>query len=132
VTLAHARFRLDQKLVEFTNAGHLYPYRIAAGGQVTSIENPSRPLGVELPSPFTTVQAELAGGDLWVFFSDGIIEATSAAGEPFGFERLERVLAGSAGISAAELRDRILSEWRAFTGHDDPEDDRTLIVFQIA
>ena len=131
VTLGHTRFRFDAQRVEFTNAGHLYPYRIAADGAVSAVENPSRPLGVGLPASFTTVEAELARGDLWVFFSDGIIEASAADGEPFGFERFEGILAGSAGISAAELRDRILAGWRGFTGREDPEDDRTLIVFKI-
>jgi len=131
VTLAHARFLLDEESVELTNAGHLYPYRITFDGQLSSIENPSRPLGVGLPADFVTMTAPLAAGDLWVFLSDGIVEATDPKGDQFGFERLENILRDAAGSGARALCDRILSEWRTFTGGDSPEDDRTLIVLEI-
>lgn len=133
VTLAHARFRLAERLVEVTNAGHLYPYRIEATGAVSTVDNPSSPLGLSIPRavPFHTVTAKLAPGDLWVLLSDGILEATSPSGEQFGFERLEAVLRQGAGGSAAALKDRLLEAWRAFTGHDEPEDDRTLLVLKI-
>lgn len=131
VTLAHVRFRLGAAgggLAEFTNAGHLYPYRVDREGRVTSVENPARPLGLGLPVTFKTVTAPVAPGDLWVLLSDGIVEATNGADEEFGFPRLQAVLAASAGKSAAETRDAILSAWRAFTGHDTPVDDRTVLV----
>lgn len=132
VTLSHARFRISERYVELTNAGHLYPWCVSADGRVRSIENPSRPLGVGLPADFRTVTEPIAAGDLWVFLSDGIIEGASPADEPFGFDRLEALLAGCGGASAADLRDRILAAWRAHTRGDLPEDDRTIVVVRIA
>ena len=131
VTLAHVRFLFDLGAVDFTNAGHLYPYRIDPLGAVSSVANPARPLGVRLPGTFRTVRAPLVAGDLWVLYSDGIVEALSPAGEVFGFPRLEALLARCAGCSAAETRDRILSAWREFTGGDSPTDDRTLLVLKV-
>ena len=131
VTLAHLRFLFDTGAVEFTNAGHLYPYRIDPLGTVSSLANPARPLGVRLPGTFRTVRAPLVAGDLWVLYSDGIVEALSPTGEVFGFPRLEALLARSAGCSAAETRDRILGAWREFTGGDAPADDRTLLVLKV-
>jgi serine phosphatase RsbU (regulator of sigma subunit) len=131
VTLAHVRFRRREGVVEYTNAGHLYPYRAEPDGTVTALANPTRPLGLNLPVTFRTVTAQLREGDLWVVLSDGIVEATAAGGdEQFGFARLERILAEGRGTSAAALRDRILSAWRAFTGTDEPTDDRTLLVLK--
>src|SRR5262249_30863551 len=66
VTLAHLVFRFDEKHVDFTNAGHLYPYRVTADGSVQAVANPSRPLGVPLKGGFQTVHAPLADGDIWV------------------------------------------------------------------
>jgi serine phosphatase RsbU (regulator of sigma subunit) len=131
VTLAHTRLVLPERRVEFTNAGHLYPYRVTLDGTVAAIENPARPLGLGLPVTFRTVSAPLAPCDLWVFLSDGIVEATNASGDEFGFERLETLLAAGAGGTAEALKVRILDQWRAFTGRDEPEDDRTLIVVRI-
>jgi serine phosphatase RsbU (regulator of sigma subunit) len=131
VTLAHLRFLFDEELVEFTNAGHVYPYRVEPLGAVTALENPSRPLGVRLPGNFTTVRAPLVPGDLWILLSDGIVEALSPAEEVFGFPRLESLLARGAGGTAVETRDRVLSAWRDFTGGDLPADDRTLLVLKV-
>ena len=131
VTLAHLRFLFDEAVVEFTNAGQIYPYRVEPLGAVTALENPSRPLGVRLPGNFTTVRAPLVPGDLWILLSDGIVEALSPAEEVFGFPRLESLLARGAGGTAVETRDRVLSAWRDFTGGDLPADDRTLLVLKV-
>jgi serine phosphatase RsbU (regulator of sigma subunit) len=131
VTLAHTRLVLPERRVEFTNAGHLYPYRVTLDGTVTTIENPARPLGLGLPVTFRTVSTPLASGDLWVFLSDGIVEATNSAGDEFGFERLEKLFAAGAGGTAEAAKERILAAWHAFTGREEPEDDRTLIVVRV-
>ncbi len=131
VTLAHLRFLFDRGEIEFTNAGHVYPYRVEPLGTVTALANPARPLGLRLPVSFRTVRAPLVPGDLWVLRSDGSVGALSADGEVFGFARPERLLARGAGGTAEELRDRVLAAWRAFTGNDTPADDRTLLVLKI-
>ncbi|MCG3193735.1 MAG: hypothetical protein DIJKHBIC_02989 [Thermoanaerobaculia bacterium] len=131
VTLAYLRFRLDRRVVEYTNAGHIYPYRIDPEGRVTSIPNPARPLGVALNAMFKTVEVPLSTGDLWVLISDGIVEAQSPSGEVFGFEKMESLLGKCGGRNAEEVKQTILSEWRAFTLADEPADDRTLVVLKI-
>jgi serine phosphatase RsbU (regulator of sigma subunit) len=131
VTLGHARFRLRERRLELTNAGQLYPYRVTAKGDVSSVENPSRPLGLSRPTTFRTVSSALEEGDLWVFLSDGIIEARDAGGEPFGFTRLEEVLRAHTATTAESLKNAILAAWRAHRGGDEPEDDRTLVVVRV-
>jgi sigma-B regulation protein RsbU (phosphoserine phosphatase) len=131
VTLAYLRFRFDRGFIEYTNAGHIYPYRVSPDGSVTSIENPARPLGLSLHATFRTVETPLVAGDTWVLLSDGIIEAQSASGEVFGFERFEALLARCGGKSAAEVKEVILQEWKAFNGSEEPADDVTLVVLRI-
>ncbi len=131
VTMGHSRFRLATGTMELTNAGHLYPYRVTSEGAVSSVANPSRPLGPTLPTKFVTVSAPIAKGDLWVFLSDGIVEATGTDDTPFGFDRLESVLASCAGRTAAQTKETLLAAWRTHTGSDEPEDDRTLIVVRL-
>jgi sigma-B regulation protein RsbU (phosphoserine phosphatase) len=132
VTMAYLRFLLNEQRVEYTNAGHLYPYRVTPAGAVSALVNPARPLGLGLPATFTTVTAQLEAGDLWVLLSDGIVEATRpGSDDEFGFARLEAVLATARGGSAAAARDRILAAWGEFTLDVEPSDDRTLIVLRI-
>ena len=132
VTLAHVRFDLDARTAEFTNAGHLYPYRVSPGGGVTSVENPAKPLGAGRPVDRVTVTVPLVDGEVWVLLSDGVVEAMSPdGGEALGFARLERTLAGCGGMGAREVLDAVLTAWRAHTGGDDPEDDRTVVVVKV-
>ena len=132
VTLAHVRFDLAGRTAEFTNAGHIYPYRVAPDGTVSSVENPSKPLGAGRPVERVTVTVPLVDGEAWVLLSDGVVEAMAPDGsEAFGFERLERALAPCGGKGPHDILESVLAAWRAHTGGDDPGDDRTVVVVKI-
>lgn len=132
VTLAHVRFDLAGRTAEFTNAGHLYPFRVAPDGSVSWVENPAKPLGAGRPVDRVTVTVPLVDSETWVFLSDGVVEAMASDGaEAFGFSRLEAVLSRCGGMGARAVLDAVLSAWRAHTGIDDPEDDRTVVVVRI-
>ena len=131
VTLGLCTFDLAEGRVELTNAGHPYPYRLQPDGTLTALENPSRPLAVALPQDFRSTYSATAPGDLWVLYSDGVIEAQSPSGEVFGFTRFENLLASCAGKSAAATRDTLLAAWREFVTCECPEDDRTLLVLKV-
>jgi sigma-B regulation protein RsbU (phosphoserine phosphatase) len=132
VTLAHVRFDLAGRTAEFTNAGHIYPYRVSPDGNVSSVENPSKPLGAGRPVDRVTVTVPLVDGEVWVLLSDGVVEAMAPDGsEAFGFGRLERSLAPCGGQGPHDVLESVLSAWRAHTGGDDPGDDRTVVVVKI-
>jgi serine phosphatase RsbU (regulator of sigma subunit) len=70
----------------------------------------------------------LEPGDAMVLCTDGVVEANSAAGEQFGWERLQQTLA--AGSSrASELAARLERDLRAHVGEAAQNDDLTLVVF---
>jgi sigma-B regulation protein RsbU (phosphoserine phosphatase) len=127
-----ALFVLDSvsKSAELTNAGQLAPYRVSGTG-VTSLPLPSFPLGISEKSNFATQAWQLASGDRVVFLTDGLVECTSPSGEPFGFERLEAILAREISSDAGSIRDAILRETEAHTGGAPPEDDRTLVIVTL-
>jgi serine phosphatase RsbU (regulator of sigma subunit) len=69
------------------NAGHLSPYR---DGRELELP-PGLPLGVIADSHYEQATFLLNRGDRLVFLSDGVVEATNAEGELFGFERTQQV-----------------------------------------
>ncbi len=69
------------------NAGHLSPYRDGRELALT----PSLPLGVIAEAEYEQTTFHLNRGDRLVFLSDGVVEATNAEGELFGFERTQQV-----------------------------------------
>jgi len=69
------------------NAGHLHPYRDGRELDLAA----DLPLGVIPDIQYAQATFELKVGDRLIFLSDGVVEATNAQGELFGFERTQQV-----------------------------------------
>jgi hypothetical protein len=82
VTCCAARIVQDGS-VTIANAGHLPPYRNGSEVQVC----PGLPLGIDAGADYEETDFPLDPGTCLTFLSDGIVEARSASGELFGFER---------------------------------------------
>ena len=70
------------------NAGHLPPY---LNGAALAMEG-ALPLGVSANAEFSVMRFRLAEGDRLALVSDGVVEATDANGQLFGFERTAELL----------------------------------------
>jgi sigma-B regulation protein RsbU (phosphoserine phosphatase) len=121
-TVAVVDFR--QASLHLTNAGHPPTY-LVRNSEVEEILLPGNPLGA-LGDDYGEATLALEPGDVLVWLSDGLIEATDSASEPFGYERVEKALAGSA-FSAAEVRDRLVEAVEQHTAGQPAEDDKTLV-----
>jgi serine phosphatase RsbU (regulator of sigma subunit) len=82
-------------LLTLANAGHLSPYR---NGVEVACE-PGLPLGIVRNADYGEVSLQLGAGDTLTFISDGVVEARSAQGELFGFERTLQI----SGLSARRI-----------------------------
>ena len=69
------------------NAGHLHPYRDGREMELAA----DLPLGVIPNIQYVQSDFQLDVGDRLIFLSDGVVEATNAQGELFGFERTQQV-----------------------------------------
>ena len=128
VTATLGLIDLRTGVLRLTNAGHPPTY-IVRGPEVEEILLPSSPLG-GLGRSYGQATVTLQPGDIVVWLSDGLIEATNAADEPFGYESVARVLAGTAGESAADVLNRLLAAIEAHAGGQPLTDDRTLMVMR--
>lgn len=116
----------------YASAGHLYPYRIGAGGKVEALESTGYPLGVRRTIEVEPRLARLAAGDSLFLFSDGLVEARAEGSDDvFGFDRLEESLGRHAGGSVERLRDGVLADVVAFTRSEQREDDMTVVVLRL-
>lgn len=88
VTAAFARIRLADGLLEWTSAGHPAPLLMRERHVVRQLAcAPSMPLGLGGVCRETGTEG-LEPGDCVLFFTDGVVEGRSAAGDPFGISRL--------------------------------------------
>lgn len=132
LTAAGVALRAHQRGVEYVSAGHndLMVYR-AANDRVEAIASESTILGF-LPRPeYQARQVQLAPGDCILLFTDGITEATNAAGEMFGDDRLAALFAQLApGRTARGILQALVHELYAFRGGQVGSDDVTAVVIR--
>ncbi len=88
VTALVAQIDIDTGVLTIANAGHPPPLRLRRGSPAELVEcRPARPAGLGGVAP-RTEQVGLEPGDALLFLTDGIVEARSPTGEPFGEPRL--------------------------------------------
>lgn len=128
VTLACLRFD-GSGTAEYALAGHLPILRIAHGSSAAErLENQCLPLGVHDEAKFTAGRVTAAPGDLFVCFTDGLIEVRDAAELELGLERLEALVLRSAARSLADI-ERIV--FAAAREHGRQVDDQTLLLVRV-
>jgi len=79
-------------LVLVANAGHLSPYR---NGEEIELDA-GLPLGIAPVAGYAETAIQLVPGQMLTLLSDGVLEARDAAGELFGFERMQAISGESA------------------------------------
>ena len=130
VTMSLVLFDRTAKKATIGSAGHPPLILRRASGEVEAVEIFAPPLGSRLAGSVPQKEIGFAAGDVFVLHSDGLYETVDRAGEPYGMERLGRLVASLDG-SAAEIRDGILREIARYRGDRPQEDDMTLVVVKI-
>jgi sigma-B regulation protein RsbU (phosphoserine phosphatase) len=138
-TLCYAVFDFKRRTVVVANSGLPYPIRCGAADRgdgedqpPRQIELPGVPLGSFPGSSYDEATFDLVPGDLFVFCTDGVFEATDALGREFGAARLLQVVHDSRHKTARGLVDDIFTTVHEFRGHTSPNDDMTAVAIRIA
>ncbi|MDX1502534.1 MAG: SpoIIE family protein phosphatase [Thermoanaerobaculia bacterium] len=127
VTATLASIDLSRATIELTNAGHPPTY-LLRGGEAREILLPGNPLGA-LAANYGRATLSLERDDVVVWLSDGLIEATDAHGEPFGYERLRASLAGPP-AAASKVLQRLVAAVTGHAGSAPADDDRTVVAMR--
>jgi HAMP domain-containing protein len=116
--------------LQFSNAGHPLPILCDATGECRRLEICRAPLGFSERGVFELGEAELPAGGVLLLYTDGALEMRNAAGQPWGYPRLEEFLRQHRHLPATELRERLVAELRAFSPQPELDDDITFIVIK--
>ncbi len=130
VTLLLAVWDPAQRELTVATAGHP-PLLLDDGESVREVGAPSRPLGVELGGDDREVRVACPGAATLVAYSDGAVEATSPAGEAFGYRRWPELLPGLAGRDATAILDALLAAVDAHRAGKPADDDLTAVVVKL-
>jgi PAS domain S-box-containing protein len=123
----------EKWVLRVANAGCITPLICRTDGQVEWVEATGIPLGVGIGAEASYAEAisTLDKGDLVIFTSDGVIEATNAASQLFGFDRFEQAVTRGPRTSAAAMLVHLEAEVTKFTGNIEPRDDLTIVVLHV-
>lgn len=135
MSLVVALFDRTAGMVQVVTAGHPPAMRFCAQtGKVIVLEASSPPLGTRLPPSFPQRQEHLEPGDLWLFVTDGLLEATDPRGRQFGEQRLVEAFASAARRDPRprEVEQAVLSHLAFFRGDSELLDDLTVVVVRVS
>lgn len=132
LTLFYLLLDLEKRTASWVNAGHQPPLVFdPATDTFTELKGGDIPLGVEREWVYHEQSMPMPGpGQVVLIGTDGAWEAHNEAGEMFGNDRLREVVRQSAGGTAEEILQAVVSAVAAFTGGIAQEDDLTLVVLK--
>ena len=137
VTCAYVFLDLDAARLTWSNAGHPPPLLLHEG-EVRELGPTGTVLGRLSRAAHREGSLPLAPGDRLLLFTDGLPEAASPDGEPFGEERVRAFLVAHAALPAEAFAAALVARLAAWAGDPAPAgsggsfaDDLTLLVLQV-
>ena len=129
-TLFYGCLDMDTDVLNYSNAGHVFPIVIESHHRTETLDYSGLILGVVPEFQYEHKRLALSPGDAVVVMTDGVTEAANSRGEFFGDERLQLLLPRLWGLSAREVMDRIVEHVNIFTGPKGAGDDLTILVLR--
>jgi len=100
-------------------------------GKTQLIEGTGLPLGLFDDAEYDEFTFQAEPDDLFVFFSDGILDATNKAGDLFGRTRLEKVIQDCARNSAESIVKSIFKAAAEHASGVETFDDQTVVAIKV-
>ena len=127
ITMSCAFFDQTHKVLKLASAGHHAPLCLRNGGFHPVRVGDGIPLGILELSAYTDEEMELKSGDLFLFFTDGLLEARDTSSQEFGLERVKQVMA-SVPPDPDQLILKLVADVNAFMKDAPRHDDLTLVA----
>ena len=114
-TLCFARFDSQARRMDYVDCGYSPTVHFEkATGKCRMLRGDNMPLGFGQQEIYRQLSLAFAPGDQFLFHSDGVTEALSESGEPFGADRLSALVQQNGALSSEELITTIHAAVRAF------------------
>jgi sigma-B regulation protein RsbU (phosphoserine phosphatase) len=130
VSMIYAIWDDQQQLLQIANSGLPRPLHCHAG-KVEEIQATGLPIGLFPNATYDELNLRGKAGDVFLFFSDGILDATSSQGEMFGRRRLENIARANAHRSAEEIVEAIFTAVSSHAEGVETFDDQTIVAIKV-
>jgi sigma-B regulation protein RsbU (phosphoserine phosphatase) len=130
VSLIYAVWDDEQRMLTVANSGLPRPIYVH-GGKNEVIEATGLPLGLFDDADYDEFKFRMKPGDMFVFFSDGILDARNRGGDLFGRGRVEKIVSECAGKSADCVVDSLFQAVAEHSAGMETFDDQTVVAIRV-
>jgi phosphoserine phosphatase RsbU/P len=130
VSLIYALWDDQHRVLTVANSGLPRPIYVH-GGKNEALEATGLPLGLFDEADYDEFKFRMKPGDMFVFFSDGILDARNRAGHLFGRGRVEKIVAECAKKSADCVVDSLFEAVAEFSAGVEAFDDQTVVAIRV-
>jgi phosphoserine phosphatase RsbU/P len=130
VSLIYALWDDQHRVLTVANSGLPRPIYVH-NGKNEVIEATGLPLGLFDEADYDEFKFRMKPGDMFVFFSDGILDARNSEGHLFGRGRVEKIVAECAKKSADCVVDSLFKAAAEFSSGMEAFDDQTVVAIRV-
>jgi sigma-B regulation protein RsbU (phosphoserine phosphatase) len=130
VSLIYAVWDDSHRVLLVANSGLPRPVYVHEGKNQV-IEATGLPLGLFDEADYDEFRFKMKPGDMFVFFSDGILDARNRSGELFGRGRVEKIIAECGGTSADCVVDSLFKAAAEHSAGVETFDDQTVVAIKV-
>jgi sigma-B regulation protein RsbU (phosphoserine phosphatase) len=130
VSIIYAVWDDQHRTLTVSNSGLPRPIFVH-GGKNEVIEATGLPLGLFDEAEYDELHFKMKPGDLFVFFSDGILDARNRNGDLFGRGRVERIVSENNESTASQLVDAIFKAVADHSAGVETFDDQTVVAIRV-
>ena len=130
VSLIYAVWDDRNRTLQVANSGLPRPI-YCHDGKIEIIEATGLPLGLFDEADYDELSFRAKPGDMFVFFSDGILDASNKAEELFGRERVGEIVAANPNASADEVVKLIFKAVAEHASGEEAFDDQTVVAIRV-
>lgn len=129
VTVFYAIYNVKTGFISYSNAGHNPPLLLRQDGSVSELPVMENTIvGVIDNIEYQKDTLQLEQGDTLFMFTDGVTEATDAAYNEFGVERLGDILSQHSHSNCQQIVEAVKKGVKDFVGETEQSDDITMLV----
>ena len=130
ICLMYAVWDDDRRTLQVANSGLPRPIYLH-DGKIEIIEATGLPLGLFDDAEYEEFSFRTRPGDMFVFFSDGILDASNKAGEMFGRKGVERVIAACPEQTPECVVVSLFQAVEEFSEGQNAFDDQTVVAIKV-
>jgi len=130
VSIIYAVWDDERRTLLVANSGLPQPL-YCHDGKIETVEATGLPLGLFDEADYDELSFKAKPGDMFVFYSDGILDARDRNGHSFGRERVEDIIRGCAEQSADCVVNSLFTAVTEHASGVDTFDDQTVVAIKV-